>query len=269
MSVRCITQVLDKSRHAGSELLMLVVLADYSDDDGNSYPSVASLARKCRMSPRNANYVLAALQDSGELRVLKNEGPKGTNRYRIMLSQLGGNPLQPASPLKGASPMQPVAPSTPAAGCTPEKDCTLKPVSAPPEAGFLKPLKPASDEPSLNRQEPSEEKAPRSRAPVFDASAIELPDWLDRALWARWVKHRRTIRKSLSDEGARLSVEKLERYRAQGYAPQDVIEHAIASGHQGLFPPPDRRRQPGSALSHAGFDSKDYSKGVRSDGYLE
>ena len=41
MSVRVIGQVLETSAHAGSERLMLVVLADYSDDDGNSYPSVA------------------------------------------------------------------------------------------------------------------------------------------------------------------------------------------------------------------------------------
>lgn len=135
MSVRCITRVLDSSQHAGTELLMLVVLADYSDDEGNSYPAVASLARKCRMSPRNGNYILNALQATGELRVLKNEGPRGTNRYRIMLGALGAQPLKLTSPLKSASP--------------------LKPTAAAPEAGFPKPLKPTSDEPSLNRQEPS------------------------------------------------------------------------------------------------------------------
>lgn len=135
MSVRCISKVLEDSVHAGSELLMMVVLADYSDDEGNSYPAVTSLARKCRMSSRNANYILKALQASGELRVLQNEGPKGTNRYRIILSALGQNPLKPIAPLKSASP--------------------LKPTSVPPEAGFPKPLKPTSDEPSLNRQEPS------------------------------------------------------------------------------------------------------------------
>lgn len=141
MSVRCISQVLEKSAHAGTELLMLVVLADYSDDDGNSYPAVASLARKCRMTPRNANYILSALQESGELRVLKNEGPKGVNRYRIMINALGqSQPLKRASPLKGASPLKPTSPT--------------------PEAGFLKPLKPASDEPSLNRQEPSRRNRP-------------------------------------------------------------------------------------------------------------
>lgn len=150
MSVRVISEVLEKSVHAASELLMLVVLADYSDDQGNSYPGVASLARKCRMSSRNANYILNALQASGELRVLKNEGPKGTNRYRIMLAQLGTSvPLKPIAPLKRASP--------------------LKPTSSTPEAGFPKPLKPTSPEPSLNRQEPSGQQKSKIPACQYDA----------------------------------------------------------------------------------------------------
>jgi hypothetical protein len=148
MSVRCIARVLEESRHAGTELLMLVVLADYSDDDGNSYPAVASLARKCRMTSRNANYILSALQTSGELLVLKNEGPKGTNRYRIVLSALGRNSLlKPASSLKSLSPPQIIAPLKLAS--------PLKPISSTPEAGFMQPLKPTSDEPSVNHQEPS------------------------------------------------------------------------------------------------------------------
>jgi hypothetical protein len=137
MSVRCISLVLEKSIHSGTELLMLVVLADYSDDDGNSYPGVASLARKCRMGSRNANYILKALQDSGELRVLKNEGPKGTNRYRIMLALLGA-----AKPLKRSAPLQSSAP--------------LQRGSRPPATQFPKPLQPIADEPSLNRHEPSD-----------------------------------------------------------------------------------------------------------------
>ena len=139
MSVRCITQVWDKSAHTGTDLLMLLALADYSDDDGNSYPAVASLARKCRMKSRNANYVIKALQDSGELKVLKNEGPRGTNRYRIMLAQLGASKaLQRVAPLQAIAPLQRIAP-TPATQCA-------------------KPLQPIADEPSLNRQEPSTSK---------------------------------------------------------------------------------------------------------------
>jgi hypothetical protein len=142
---------------------MLVVLADYSDDQGNSYPGVASLARKCRMTSRNANYILNALQASGELRVLKNEGPKGTNRYRIVLAQLGGsNPLKPTSPLKDVSPLKPAS-LPPEADFTPKFGVPLKPTSSTPEVGFPKPLKPTSPEPSLNRHEPSDIRLTKKR----------------------------------------------------------------------------------------------------------
>jgi hypothetical protein len=161
MSVRCITAVLDNSQHASTELLMLVVLADYSDDDGNSYPSVASLARKCRLKPRRANYILTALQASGELRVLKNEGPKGTNRYRIMLSQLGASkPLHSSAPLQRSAPLHSSAP-TPALQCA-------------------KPLHSSADEPSLNRQEPSDRarSARRTRTcPSSFAVTDDLKAW--------------------------------------------------------------------------------------------
>lgn len=136
MSVRTMAKVWEQSSHAGTELLMLLAIADFADDEGNAYPSIGTLATKCRMTARNVNHIMVALRASGELEVLENMGPHGTNRYRITLVT-----LKPASPLKGASP--------------------LKPASSTPEAGFLKPLKPASDEPSLNHQEPPVSAKPR------------------------------------------------------------------------------------------------------------
>jgi hypothetical protein len=137
MSVRTMARVWAESRHGGSLLLMLLAIADFADDEGNAYPAVGTLATKCRMSSRNANYVLAQLQDSGEL-VINGGGPRGTNRYRITL--LGMNhtaPLKPVAPLKPAS----------EGGCNGLQEGG--------EAGFLKPLKPASDKPSGTVIEPS------------------------------------------------------------------------------------------------------------------
>jgi len=147
--------VWEGSRHSGSELLMLLAFADFSDDQGNSYPAVRTVAAKCRMQPRNANYILKALQDSGELQVRPNEGPKGTNRYRIVLEALkgvqssAGGGVQSGAGVQSSAGLQPTA-RTPATECA-------------------KPLQPSAAEPSLNRQEPSEERerAPRaSKRPV-------------------------------------------------------------------------------------------------------
>lgn len=80
-------RVWEHSRQSGTHLLMLLAIADYADDDGNAYPSVTTLAAKCRMLPRNAQTILAALRMSGELEVRPNEGPRGTNLYRVVLAQ--------------------------------------------------------------------------------------------------------------------------------------------------------------------------------------
>jgi len=120
------------SKRSGSELLILLAIADFADDDGRAHPAVPTLAKKCRMTPRNANLILAILRKSGELVVHENKGPKGTNLYQIVHAPV------------------------PEAGFSPEESFTLKPVSPTPEAGFLKPLKPASYEPSVNHQEPSD-----------------------------------------------------------------------------------------------------------------
>lgn len=149
MSVRCINAVFERSGHTGTELLMLLALADHSDDHGNSYPSVATLARKCRMKSRNANYILAALQASGELCVVKNGAPRGTNLYRIMLASLGGNPLQGSAPLQAGASLQAVAPLHPVAAMQSGAATSAK--------GCMKPLQSLADEPSLNRQEPSKQ----------------------------------------------------------------------------------------------------------------
>jgi hypothetical protein len=118
------------------------------------------------MSPRNANLLLAKLRESGELDVSVGTGPRGTNSYRIRL---------PAVPLKSASPLKPASP--PEAACTPEVAFTLKPASPTPEAGFPNPLKPASDEPSLNHQEPPEESAvpTRDEPGVFHTAVPRCP----------------------------------------------------------------------------------------------
>lgn len=136
MSVRTMARVWEASRHGGTELLMLLAIADFSDDDGNAYPAVPTLAKKCRTTPRHANRLLGALREGGELEIRVNEGPKGTNRYRIMFGGMThASPLPCKSPLTGGS--------------------SLTSKSETPDAQVLKPLTPKSDEPSLNHQEPS------------------------------------------------------------------------------------------------------------------
>ena len=98
MSVRTMARVWESSMHSGAELLMLLAIADFADDDGNAYPAVQTLAKKCRITSRNVNRALAKLKKSGELEIRVNEGPKGTNRYRIVIEGMTRTPPLAISP---------------------------------------------------------------------------------------------------------------------------------------------------------------------------
>jgi hypothetical protein len=170
MSIAVMTAVWTGSRHSGSELLMLLALADFSDDAGNSYPAVATLAKKCRMQPRNANYVLKALQAGGELQMRPNEGPNGTNRYRIVLKAL-----------------QPVAGVQARAGV--QRSAGLQPSAPTPAMECAKPLQRSADKPSLNRQEPERVRATRT-SPTERGSRLPA-DWTPSAADVAYCRERR------------------------------------------------------------------------------
>jgi len=84
---------------------------------------------------------------------------------------------------------------------------------------------------------PKEEKKARKRA-GFKAEEIEIPEWLPPGLWGDWCADRRTRGKPITERGAAEQIASLDEYRAAGHSPERVIRHAIASGNQGLYPPP-------------------------------
>jgi len=93
MSIRVMSLVWDGFPGAGSELLAMLALADWSDDDGRCYPSIAAIATKTRLSRSQAQRVIHGLIDGGFVEILGNEfgGAPGTTRqYRIVRSSLTG-----------------------------------------------------------------------------------------------------------------------------------------------------------------------------------
>lgn len=150
-------RVWELSRQKGTDLLMLLAIADFADDDGRAYPSVATLAAKCRITTtRHAIRVLRGLKDSGELEIRDNEGPRGTNLYRVTLAR----PLTPGSPLTQETP--------------------LTPVSATPDAGVQKPLTPTPAEPSRNHQGTKREDSNGTRLPHDWSLTAELRAYCQR-----------------------------------------------------------------------------------------
>lgn len=110
----------------------------------------------------------------------------------------------------------------------------------------------ANQEPITNNQETKEHPpTPRKRGQGFDASAIDLPDWLDREDWEGWVADRKARKKPVTEEGAKRQLQQLAGYLAEGHQPGAVIANSIAGGYQGLFPPRAQARASPSRQTHS------------------
>ncbi|MEV0681662.1 helix-turn-helix domain-containing protein [Actinosynnema sp. NPDC050436] len=71
---------------AGTELLLVLAIADSADDDGrNAWPSVADLARKTRLNERTVQRLLKRLQRDGHI-TIELGGGRRRNRYAITMS---------------------------------------------------------------------------------------------------------------------------------------------------------------------------------------
>lgn len=71
-------------------LLVLASLADQANDDGYCWPSVASTAKRCRISERQVQRWVTKLVDDGLLEV--QERPGTSNMYRILGGDVGDTP---------------------------------------------------------------------------------------------------------------------------------------------------------------------------------
>lgn len=118
------SQVWEHSRLGGTELLCMLAIADFANDAGIAYPSVDTIASKIRMSKRNTNYLLRKIEQSDELVIERNAGPRGCNLFRLQTLQ-GATSAGVQSKVRGGA------------------------------TGSPKGVQPIAPEPSLNHQEPS------------------------------------------------------------------------------------------------------------------
>jgi len=106
MSIRVMTWVWDNSPVGGSERLLLLAIADCANDEGgNAWPSIATLARKCRIDGRTVQRIIRRLADAGHLTVVASAGGRGSNVYTVVMGQGGQSSTPPADchPRQGAT----------------------------------------------------------------------------------------------------------------------------------------------------------------------
>lgn len=94
MSVKIMSKVWEDAPYEGGTLLVLLALADWSDDEGLSWPGVPRLAAKARLGRRQTQSILRRLEDDEIIATAFNTGRGNQNQYRIRVQNL--RPLEKA-----------------------------------------------------------------------------------------------------------------------------------------------------------------------------
>ena len=77
------SQVWETGPAKQSHLLVMLALADYADDQGVCWPSMASIAAKARVTERGARKIVRELEALGWLNIDTGGGRHGCNRYTV------------------------------------------------------------------------------------------------------------------------------------------------------------------------------------------
>lgn len=92
MSVETSNRVWKQSGKGGTPLLLLLAMADWSDDWGYCHPSIEQMAAKCRQTERNILNLIADLEGANELRRLaRGKGGRGKGSGSVYQVTTGMN----------------------------------------------------------------------------------------------------------------------------------------------------------------------------------
>lgn len=106
-------------------------------------------------------------------------------------------------------------------------------------------------------------KLPKSPAKQFDPMEIELPEWLSVDTWVSWVEYRKDLKRPIkTSQTVTQALNLLDRSRAKGFSPEEIINQSIANGWQGLFEPkkPTTPTVRNSARQPEQFATKNYGQ---------
>lgn len=87
MSVSVMQKVWNSDKHGGSDLVIMLFLADKSDDNGISWYGIDSIAKHARITKRSAIRSIEKLESTGDVYVERSKGRAHTNVYVITLGR--------------------------------------------------------------------------------------------------------------------------------------------------------------------------------------
>lgn len=171
------TAVWDGFPGAGSELLCLLAMADFANEDGSSvHPSIATVARKIRTSESQARRLIRGLEEQGYLTVVGNAGggaPGSTRHYKVAAARLYRLAHEAYVAKTGGMGATPGVDATPSTGARDGSHGCAGGVAPVRETGGVGATRPTI-EPSLNHQENRQTSNPHPQAADESVGSPEL-----------------------------------------------------------------------------------------------
>ena len=146
MSIKIMSRVWESGPEKQADRFVLLAIADYANDEGECWPSIAGICRKTCMSERGVQTIIRRLEADGWLHIETGKGRRNCNLYIIKTP----------------------APHAPRTTCTPHMDAET------PHMDAINPA-PRAPEPSYNHQEPSNRDTNVSLA-LFAPECVQEPD---------------------------------------------------------------------------------------------
>ena len=97
MSIKIMTKVWEHAPYRQTDLLILLAMADFADDDGKCWPNQETLAAKARCTVETIRTRTKAMIEAGHLEVLTEASSHRSKRYLLTPNLLGENALPPNS----------------------------------------------------------------------------------------------------------------------------------------------------------------------------
>jgi DNA-binding IscR family transcriptional regulator len=221
VSIKVMSWVWDNGPEKQAERFVLLALADYCNDDGECWPSMAALARKSRVTERGAQKIVRRLVEDGWLEIRAGGGRGNCNSYLVKRAET-------VNQKRGIR--NTVSEKTPNVVAETPNQSALNP-----ERGSPEPIR-TIIEPSLKKE--------GARDALASVIGAELADDL--------IAHRKALRKPMTARAGELLAKRLAEMRD----PSAAVLRSIENGWQGVFeddrvtPFPNRRQNDGERLDH-------------------
>ncbi|MBS1204585.1 MAG: replication protein [Proteobacteria bacterium] len=239
----------------GAKLLIMVRLADYSNDEGISYPGVESISRQLGLAESTVYGALAQLEKAGWVRrkPRRNGNRRTSNLYFLNVERLEFLAEQERAKIRAIKAEKKSAFLPPESGGTDFEPPVFRATSGlePPvfraTSGLEPPVFRASSgleppesggdpqvlkhDPQVKDLEPQGKHVRARKKSKFDPLTIK-PSNVSPETWRDWVSHREEIGKRLTETTCRLQSKKL----SDCSDPDAVINLSITNGWTGLFP---------------------------------